>query len=299
MQTWVTEQIITTQQSGISVRELLRLWLIPKRMQHFLRVRQDVHVNGVYRPYSMLVTAGDVVRLIVRADELQTPVQTYLPDAHQVMPILYENDELLVINKPSGIKSHPNRPDESGTVMNFLTAQLAPQNIQPAMVHRLDMATSGAMIVAKTPIVVPILDRLIGDKTIARTYQAWVAGHFDKLSGEFNDRIGRDPDDRRKRAVNGLDSQTALTYYKVLRETETATLVQLTLATGRTHQLRVHLAGNGHAILGDPLYANTFEQSAASRLMLHAENIRLKVPFTDEIVDVAAVLPEDFLAYDG
>ncbi|KRN96411.1 RluA family pseudouridine synthase [Furfurilactobacillus siliginis] len=299
MQKWVTEQTITQQQSGISVRELLRLWLIPKRMQHFLRVRQDVLVNGVYRPYSMLVEAGDVVRLVVQADELQTPMQTYLSDSQQVMPILYENDDLLVINKPTGIKSHPNRPDEAGTVMNFLTAQLASQNVRPAMVHRLDMATSGAMIVAKTPIVVPILDRLIGDKTIARTYKAWVAGHFDNLSGEFTNQIGRDPDDRRKRALDGLQPQTALTYYKVLREAKTATLVELTLATGRTHQLRVHLAGNGHAILGDPLYASVLEQRAASRLMLHAANIRLKVPFTDEIIDVGAVLPKDFVAYDG
>jgi 23S rRNA pseudouridine1911/1915/1917 synthase len=291
---WTTRLVVTDQEAGLNIRELLRLWLIPKRLQHYLRVREDVRVNNSYRPYNTHVVIGDVVTLTVRADELQTPVQTYLPDDHLTLPILFENDQLLVINKPSGVKSHPNRTDEAGTVMNFLTTQLAPQQVQPWMVHRLDMATSGAMIVAKTPLVVPILDRQISDKHIQRTYQAWVSGHFDQATGKFTDAIGRDPEDRRKRMINGENAQSALTQYEVLDTTSTASLVSLTLKTGRTHQLRVHLAGNGHPIIGDPLYQPNAESFSHQRMLLHAVKLSLILPFSDKRVTINAPLPEAF-----
>ncbi|MGV0168551.1 RluA family pseudouridine synthase [Furfurilactobacillus sp. WILCCON 0119] len=297
--TWQSSHVVTPTEAGVTVRELLSLWLIPKRLQHYLRVRQDVLVDEKYRPYSMPVAAGDHVTLTVRADELQTPLQAYEPDERMSIPVLFENDDLVVIDKPTGVKSHPNQAGERGTVMNYLTTQLSPQGVAPAMVHRLDMATSGAMIVAKTPLVVPILDRLISDKRIDRTYVAWVAGHFDHQTGAFSDAIGRDPDDKRKRMLDGERPQTALTHYEVLDETPTATLVQLTLATGRTHQLRVHLAGNGHAILGDPLYANREEQERAPRLMLHARRLNLLVPFTGQRTTVTAPLPPDFATFTG
>lgn len=294
MTKWTSQYSVPAALSGVTVRQLLSAWLIPKRMQHDLRVNHDVVVNGQYRPYSMLVHTGDQVTLTVRAENLGTPTQSYLPDDHDCLPILYENNDVLVVNKPSGIKSHPNRPDESGTVMNFLTAQLANTNQTPAMVHRLDMATSGAMIVAKTPLVVPILDRLIADKRITRTYQAWVAGHFEQSAGQFNDLIGRDPDDRRKRRVNGDHAQTAQTDYHVLKTTATASLVELTLGTGRTHQLRVHLAAHGHAILGDPLYAPAKALLAAPRLMLHASQLHLLLPLDETDVVITAPVPSDF-----
>ncbi|GAB6092769.1 RluA family pseudouridine synthase [Furfurilactobacillus curtus] len=294
MTKWTSKYSVPAPLAGVSVRQLLNAWLIPKRMQHDLRVNHDVVVNGQYQPYSMSVHTGDQVSLTVRAENLGTPVQRYLPDDHVYLPILYENNDVLVINKPSGIKSHPNRPDESGTVMNFLTAQLANVNQTPAMVHRLDMATSGAMIIAKTPLVVPILDRLIADKRISRTYQAWVAGHFEQSAGQFNDPIGRDLNDRRKRRVNGDHAQTAQTSYQVLKTTTSASLVRLTLGTGRTHQLRVHLAAHGHAILGDPLYASPKALLAAPRLMLHAYQLHLLLPLDETDMMITAPLPKDF-----
>ncbi|HAT55799.1 MAG TPA: RluA family pseudouridine synthase [Lactobacillus sp.] len=293
-QKWTTTLTVTAAEAKLNIRGLLRMWLVPKRLQHYLRIREDIKVNGVYRPYNSTVTVGDVVTITLRADELQTPVQTYLPDNSLSLPMLFENDQLLVVNKPSGVKSHPNRTDEAGTVMNFLTAQLAPQQVQPWMVHRLDMATSGAMIVAKTPLVVPILDRQISDKHIHRTYQAWVEGRFEHSTGSFTDKIGRDPNDRRKRLINGVGAQTAETHYQVLKETNKASLVSLTLMTGRTHQLRVHLAGNGHPIIGDPLYEQNLAYFQPKRMLLHAVQLSLILPFSGERVTIDAPLPAAF-----
>lgn len=274
------------------LRDLLqRQWLLPKRLVHFLRVRRQVLVNGRYRPVSTLVGPGDRIEMTFAGDEFRTPESAYLSDDHWPVPVLYENADLLVIDKPAGMKSHPNQAGERGTAMNAVAAYLADQQEAAAyMVHRIDQATSGAMIVAKTPIVVPILDRLIARGQIHRRYLAVTAGVPAPRQGEWDWPIGADPTDVRKRRVNGVGAQAARTRYQVVESRGDRALVRLRLLTGRTHQLRVHLAAAGSPIVGDPLYGTV----PGPRMLLHGATQELVLPFSGEHRLVQAPIPPSF-----
>lgn len=291
---WQRELRLAREQPPRPLRDLLqRQWLLPKRVVHFLRLRHQVLVNGRYRPVSTLIGPGDQITLAFRGDEFRTPQSTYRSDDRYQLPILYENPDLVVVNKPAGLKAHPNRPGERGTVMNAVAAYLQDQPGAAAyMVHRLDQATSGAMIVAKTPVVVPILDRLIASGQIHRRYLAVTAGIPQPRHGELTGPIGADPHDVRKRQVNGVGAQPARTRYRVVKSQGSRALVRLRLLTGRTHQLRVHLATAGWPIVGDPLYGTV----AGLRMLLHGVAQELVVPFSGKRVLIQAPLPPDFPA---
>lgn len=275
-----------------TVRDCLKHWLIPKRIQGQLRQGRRLWVNTVPASVATTVYTGDQLTLQFLPADFRTPQSNYLPDNHESVVILYQDHELLVVNKPAGIKSHPNQPGETGSILNYLAAYLAPTKQAPYMVHRLDQMTSGAMLVALNPVVVPILDRLISTKQIHRSYYAWVRGHFEQAQGQFNDAIGHHPTDKRKRWINVPDAQAALTDYQVIQTTPHQSLVKLALHTGRTHQLRVHLAANGHPIIGDPLYDE--QASHAPRLLLHASQLHIQRPFSAQTIDVQAPLPTIF-----
>lgn len=287
-QTLQINQIIKQKENGIPLRELLQQrWLIPKRIVHFLRIREAVTINGKYVPMNTRVHTDEQVRLNFTADEFRTAESRYLSDDSLEITILYENDQLVIVNKPAGIKSHPNLLGEKGTLLNFVAAQLVQQNVQPFMVHRIDQQTSGAVIIAKNPVVVPILDRLIATKKINREYVAIVRGQLPDTTGTIELPIGRDPDDQRKRMVDNLNGQPAITHYRVLNKSAAYSLVALQLETGRTHQLRVHLSSLGCPILNDPLYSDASD----GPMMLHGDKINLVIPFAMDTVSVGAPLP--------
>jgi len=287
--TWTYQLTIPASLNDQTIRTCLQRWLLPKRIQGQLRQTRRIKLNQVTVSIAQQVHTGDQLQLMFIATDFRTPTSNYLPDPTETPTILYRNAELLVVNKPAGVKSHPNQPGEIGSVLNHLAATLAPE--APNMVHRLDQMTSGAMLIALNPVVVPILDRLISEKLIHRTYYAWVRGHFSTAAGKFTSPIGHDPLDKRKRWVNTADAQSALTHYQVLRTTAHQSLVELTLQTGRTHQLRVHLAASGHPIIGDPLYD---QETSAPRLLLHARALDLQLPFSTTRVMVPAPLPALF-----
>lgn len=271
------------------LRHLLqKTWLLPKRYVHFLRINQNVLVNGKYVSMNTIVHPDDQLEMRFDGNEFRTD-QVYQPNDRLTLPILYENRDLVVINKTAGIKSHPNQPDELDTVMNYLAAQFD----HSQMVHRLDQATSGAMIVAKNPIVVPILNRLLSTHQINREYFTLTSGHWAPTTGSINFPIGRDPKDQRKRQVDGLDALPAQTNFALVQADQTHSLVKLQLATGRTHQIRVHLAAMHHPIVGDPLYGIEH----APRMMLHAFQLNLILPFTGEQLIIKAPLPDKFKPY--
>ncbi|RRK10642.1 RluA family pseudouridine synthase [Lactiplantibacillus garii] len=289
---WSYDLTIPSELAGQTVRTCLQTWLVPKRIQGQLRQGRRIRINQFPASVASPLQAGDHLQLTFIANDFRTPVSNYLPDSAATVSVLYRNANLLVVNKPAGTKSHPNQPGERGSILNHLAAYLAPSQQAPYMVHRLDQMTSGAMVVALNPVVVPILDRLISTKVIRRTYYAWVRGHFAQTFGQFDAPIGHDPADKRKRWVNTFDAQPALTTYQVVTTTPRQTLVKLSLTTGRTHQLRVHLAASGHPILGDPLYDDHADQ--APRLMLHAQALALQLPFSTTSVFVPAPLPPLF-----
>ncbi|MFC6202194.1 RluA family pseudouridine synthase [Lactiplantibacillus nangangensis] len=289
---WTYQLTIPTTLNQQTVRDCLKQWLLPKRIQGQLRQGRRLWVNQLPASVATLVHTGDQLTLQFVPTDFRTPTSNYLPDSAATVAILYQDQDLLVVNKPAGVKSHPNQPGEVGSILNHLAAYLAPAGQAPYMVHRLDQMTSGAMLVALNPVVVPILDRLISTKQIRRSYYAWVRGHFEATQGQFTAAIGRHPTDKRKRWIDVPGAQSAITDYQVIRTTPHQSLVKLTLQTGRTHQLRVHLAASGHPIIGDPLYDNA--ASTAPRLMLHAIQLHLQRPFSTDTIDVQAPLPALF-----
>ena len=285
---WQIHEQLGTNQAEISLRELLHnQWLLPKRFIHYLRSRRQVLVNGNYHSVNTIVHPDDQITLLFQGDEFRNPNNNqYIPTQKPQLEVLFENRDLIVVNKPRGQKSHPNEENETGTLMNDVAGYL---NDQAYMVHRIDLETSGAVIVAKNPIVVPILDRLISQGEIHREYLPVVEGTLSG-SGEWNRPIGNDPSDPWRRMVNGENAQPAQTYFNVLANTTEKSLVSLRLGTGRTHQLRVHLAYSGHPIVGDPIY----NPQSTMGMLLHGYRQRLVLPFENKKLTVEAPIPHYF-----
>jgi 23S rRNA pseudouridine1911/1915/1917 synthase len=283
----ITEQL-GPKQAIKSLRELLHdQWLLPNRYIHYLRRRHNVLVNDCYQYVNEPIHPGDQVKLRFVGDELRTPdANDYVPTPHPQLQVLFENRDVIVVNKPRGQKSHPNYHGETGTLMNDVAGYL---NDSTYMVHRLDQETSGAMLVAKNPVVVPVLNRLISSGQIHRQYLAVVAGQMDK-EGELAWSIGSDPTDKRKYMVGGQNAKAARTLFHVIATNHQYSLVRLRLMTGRTHQIRVHLAHAGHPIIGDPLY----NAQPAPAMLLHGAIQELVLPFTFQRKEIQAPLPPYF-----
>lgn len=291
---WQINEKLTDDQETKPLRKLLHdQWLLPSRLIHYLRIRRTVLVNGEYRSMNELVGRNDNIQLLFCGDEIRTPTANdYIPSSQSHLEVLYENRDLLVVNKPRGQKTHPNYHGETGTLMNDVAGYLAHSQNNAYMVHRIDLQTSGAVIVAKNPIVVPILNRLISGGQIHRQYLAVVEGEMAQ-SGKFDWSIGHNPENPHLHQVNGQNAQPALTYYDTLASNRERSLVKLRLVTGRTHQLRVHLAHSGHPIVGDPLY----NPLSTEGMLLHGVSQKLILPFVMKSLNISAPLPSYFENY--
>lgn len=265
------EQIIQVSDAFASVRAMMQAWLIPKHFQGAMRMARRILVNGVYLPVSAPVPAGSVVTLRYSA-----PAQTYVPSPRP-LDVVYEDKQLLIINKPSGLKTHPNRDDETDTAVNRVAAYL---NHDVYITHRLDMETSGLLLLAKDPLTQAIINRQLATKTMRREYTALVPAGI-PAAGTINAPIAHAEDDVRKRMVapSGL---SAVTHYRRTSEDASIARVRLRLDTGRTHQIRVHLASIGYPIIGDPLYSTL----PGVRLFLHATTMTLVHPFSTQSLTI-------------
>lgn len=268
--------------NDMTVKDLLeKEWLVPRKVRHFIRTRKGLLINGKICHFQDLVHSGDQITVFVEAEDY--PKRTILFGDSTLIDPLYEDEHLIIVNKPYGMKTHPNQPEEQDTLLNHLAAYLAP-DCQPHVVHRLDKETSGAILFAKNPFVLPILGRLLEQKKIFRRYQALVYG---KITQDLtiDKKIGRDRHDRRKRLIDPKGGKTAVTHVQVAQIFPTQTAIFCQLETGRTHQIRVHLASIGHPLVGDPLYS----KKAQKRLMLHAYELHLTHPFTSRLISVQAL----------
>ena len=262
-----------------SVSHLLeQTWLVPRKQRHFLRIKKHFLVTDKAVSDDFILSAGDHVTVIFDAEDFPA-LSVKMGDAKKAN-ILYEDEHLVIANKPEGMKTHGNTPDEIA-LQNHLAAACG----QPVfVVHRLDEATSGAVLFAKNQFVLPILGRMFEQNEIHREYLALSKGHFNKPNLIIDKPIGRDRHDNRKQIVSN-SGKKALTRLLVLKEYKNSSLVALLLDTGRTHQIRVHLSHLGHSIIGDPLYGSA---KAEPRLMLHAHKIILQHPFTGGNLEVSA-----------
>lgn len=268
---------------------LAKYLLIPRHLIGDLRHDQRILVNQKYLPVNFSLHTNDLLELNFIASDFKLPY-TQIKPVNKPIEVLFENNDVIVVNKQRGDKTHPNQPDEDQSTFNFTAGYLATKNELPYMIHRLDQETSGAIIFGKNPAVVPILNELIAKKTIKRTYLAWVHGTNLPTSGTIALPIGRDLGDQRKRKVNGDKSVSAITHYQVVKTNGEYTLVKIELETGRTHQIRVHFAEIGHPLVGDPLYADDeFHQ-----MLLHSYQLALVLPFSMETVMLMAPIPDEF-----
>lgn len=271
-------------QPDTTIRTLLEdEWLIPRKVRHFLRTRKNVRLNQQPVMFHDIARAKDVITLYFEDDDYPKPIIS-LGQADKVS-ILFEDEHIIIVDKPAGVKTHPNQPNETDTLFNHVAAYLVTQNQVPYVVHRLDKETSGAIVFAKNPIVLPILGRMLEKKEITRLYEAEIDGQLTSPSLTINKKIGRDRHDRRKRIVDSRNGQHAITHVTVNQTMSRTSWVTCQLETGRTHQIRVHLAAIGHPIMGDPLYHP--RPNARKRLQLHAKQLSLQHPFTKKLIDVS------------
>ena len=221
------------------------------------------------------------------------------------LDIVYEDEDIVVINKPSGMVVHPAPGNESGTLVNALLyhckGSLSGINgvVRPGIVHRIDKDTSGLLVVAKNDESHVFLSSLLKDHGIKRVYHAIVVGHYKENSGTVNAPIARHPVDRKKMAVVA-GGREAITHYEVIEEYPSFTYACFQLETGRTHQIRVHTSYIGHPIIGDEVYGGgktTFEKNNKGLLdgqILHAKILSFPHPRTKEIVTFECELPDNF-----
>lgn len=252
--------------------------LLPRKVRHFLRTRKQVLCNGKTLSFHEEVKNGDILTLNFLDSDYPQP--TILLGEKNNLNICYEDEHLLVVDKPAGQKTHPNEPTENNTLLNDAAAYLALEKKHPYILHRLDKETSGLVLLAKDPVVLPILGRMLEKREIHREYEALASGKILEKKMTINQPIGRNRHDRRKRRIDLQHGQTAITHVKVVKTLADKTAIECLLDTGRTHQIRVHLASIGHPLVGDPLYNPQVKKG--EKLALRGVALTFLHPFTQE-----------------
>ncbi len=233
--------------------------------------------------------------------EKYTNKQLTLEGENIPLNIIYEDEEILIINKPAGLVVHPGNGHESGTLANALVyygKELSNKDdsIRPGLVHRIDKDTSGLLAIAKTDQAELYLKEQLSDHTMHREYIALVNGIIDENQAKIDAPIGRDPKSPIKYCVNITKGRESITFFNVLkRYSENVTLVSCRLLTGRTHQIRVHMDYIGHPVIGDPVYGFNNRSLYDKGQLLHAYKLTFKHPKTHEFVTFEAPLPKEFI----
>jgi 23S rRNA pseudouridine1911/1915/1917 synthase len=262
------------------------------RIQQLIRAG-FVRLNGTTIRPNELVRAGDQI-------ELTNPRTEKIETRPEAIPLetLFEDDDLIVINKPAGMTVHPGAGHREHTLVNALLHHCSSLSgiggkERPGIVHRLDKETSGCLVAAKNDIAHRELSEQFATRTVEKIYLALVAGKLRKPTGVIEENIGRHPVHRQRMSVVSPRGRAARTEYRVVRSSEQASLIQCSLHSGRTHQIRVHLHHLGHPVLGDKIYAPRFGKNFP-RQMLHAWKLGFRHPRTGEWKNFQASLPDDF-----
>ena len=267
----------------------LKLELSRSKIQKLIK-EEKVLVNGKAINSSYSVKIDDE---IVVDDELDYEIHV---EAENIpLDIVYEDDDLLIINKKSGMVVHPAPGHCTGTLVNALLYKynLSSGEVnRPGIVHRLDKDTSGLMVVAKNEWTHEKLSIMIANKEVERKYLAIVTGVIKNDSGTIDAPIGRDINNRQKMAVTDINSKDAITHFKVLERFQNNTLIECILETGRTHQIRVHMAYIGYPVLNDPLYGRG--KTTEFGQMLHSYSIKFKHPRTNKEIYYTVDAPLEF-----
>ena len=245
-------------------------------------------VNGEHKNNSYIVEDKDVIELI----ENKEYVASKFKGENITLDIVYEDEDIVIINKASGMVVHPASGNYENTLVNALIYRynLDDTNVRSGIVHRIDKDTSGLVIVAKNDKTLELLTEMFKNKEIKKTYLAIVDGVINNKSGTINAPITRDVKDRKKMMV-GKDGKNSITHFYVLKTFKNNTYLSLNLETGRTHQIRVHMAYIGHPITNDKVYG---KENTSFGQYLHASKLEFIHPITKKEIKVEAELPEEF-----
>lgn len=251
-------------------------------------------VNNEIKKSSYKVNKGDSINIKIPKDE----EPEVLPENID-LEIIYDDEDLLVVNKPQNMVVHPATGNYSGTLVNALLFHIDKLSningdMRPGIVHRLDKDTSGLLIIAKNNRTHELLGEQFKDRDPKRKYIALVHGAVQNNSGIINAPIGRHPIHRKRMAVIETNSKEAITHYKIIERFNNYTLLELQLETGRTHQIRVHLEHINYPIVGDPVYSRRKNEFKLDKQLLHAKQIGFNHPSSGEYMEFEIELPEYF-----
>lgn len=256
-----------------------------------------------------LIDEGNILvnnKIVKNSYKLQSNDEITIDDKEQALEIkaedipvdiIYEDDDVIVVNKKSGMVVHPAPGNYGGTLVNALmhkSSSLSKVNgkFRPGIVHRIDKDTSGLLIVAKNDRAHAILSEELKNKNVKRKYIALVDGIINHDTGSIDAPIGRDANDRKKMCVTSINSKNAVTHFRVLDRYKNTTLIECSLDTGRTHQIRVHMKYINHPVVNDPVYGKNTHGNFGQ--MLHAKEIEFIHPTTKELMHFECDVPEEF-----
>lgn len=254
----------------------------------------DILVNNKKVKVAYKVSEGDII-----AVEKQMPKEIEIKAQNIPVDIVYEDDDIIVVNKPKGMVVHPANGNPDGTLVNAVMAICKDSlsgiggEIRPGIVHRLDKDTSGVIVVAKNDKAHINMSEQIKNHEVEKTYIALVKGFVKEEEATINMPIGRSTRDRKKMAVN-KNGKNAVTHFKVLERFGNYTLLEVKIETGRTHQIRVHLSEIGYPVVGDTTYSNGKNEWGIKGQCLHAKSLKFKHPITGKEMFIEAPLPEYF-----
>ena len=270
--------------------------MLPEQSRSFFQklIRDGfVIVNHIIVKVNYRLKTGDVIEI-----DIPDAVPTEIVPENIPLDILYEDDDLLIVNKPKGMVVHPAVGHSTGTLVNAIMyhcqGNLSGINgeIRPGIVHRIDKDTTGSLIICKNNEAHRNIAEQIKEHSVTRRYVGVVAGTFSEESGTVEGAIGRHPNDRKRMTINEKNGKPAVTHYRVLQTLKGASFMEFELETGRTHQIRVHMASISHPLLGDTVYGNSKNPYKLQGQALHARTIGFIHPTTGEYIEVSAPIPE-------
>ena len=271
------EMITPRKWEGKTVEDIFRNdWEVPRKLTHIFRMEHNIVVNGNKANWNLPLEFGDKILIKLFGEEEQNSIPPFIYDVQ----VLFEDDHVIVFNKPPFMNTHPNDEKDSNTLVNAAQfyIQSKGENVNLRQIHRLDKDTTGAILFAKHSLAGAILDRMLEKRKIKRTYLAIVHGYLKKKIGTIQEPIGRDRHHPTRRRVSPT-GQDAITHYQFIKEENSFSYVKCWLDTGRTHQIRVHLSHIGHPLLGDILYGG---KPLFKRQALHAAKLEFTHPITGE-----------------
>ena len=254
----------------------------------------NILVNEKQKKISYKICVGDNIKI-----NIPEPQETDIKPENIPIELIYEDDDIIVVNKPKGLVVHPANGNMDGTLVNAIMAVCKGSlsgiggKIRPGIVHRLDKDTSGLLIVAKNDLAHINISNQIKNREIKKVYVALVRGIVAENEATINMPIGRSLKDRKKMSVR-KDGKEAITHFKVLKRYKKYTLLEIKIETGRTHQIRVHMSEIGHPVVGDMVYSNGKNEFGVEGQMLHAKSLDFKHPITGKQMHLEAELPGYF-----